>query len=463
MLRILGRPYRNCDGIARRDFLRLGMLAPLAASLPLVARRAAAEELGSDGSFGRAKRCIILFLTGGPPQHDTFDPKPDAPAEIRGEFKSIATSVAGIQVCELFPKLAAQADKFCIVRSVTHRDPAHTSAGYSMLTGLVHPKAGKEGEGMALPAPEDHPHVGAILAKAREGQGGPPPFVSLPEIIKDAAVNEFPGQGGGFLGRAYDPVRIDANQERTAFVPPALVLPADVTGQRLADRSLLRGRINDLVRGTEATRNLDGFYERALHLLASSSLGTAFALEQEPQKLRDEYGTHLFGQGCLLARRLIEAGVELVTVYWHYEGPEDSPVWDTHGNNFDHMRKRLAPPTDPAVATLLGDLQQRGLLDETLVVVMGEFGRTPKVNGVAGRDHWPHVQSILLAGAGIPGGTVYGASDKQGAYPAEKPVAPADLIATMLHLLAVPRDLELHDLTGRPLRACSAEPLWELI
>src|SRR5688572_16635779 len=194
MLRILGRPYRNCDGIARRDFLRLGMLAPLAASLPLVARRAAAEELGSGGSFGRAKRCIILFLTGGPPQHDTFDPKPDAPAEIRGEFKPIATSVAGIQVSELFPKLAAQADKFCIVRSVTHRDPAHTSAGYSMLTGLVHPKAGKEGEGMALPAPEDHPHVGAILAKAREGQGGPPPFVSLPEIIKDAAVNEFPGQ-----------------------------------------------------------------------------------------------------------------------------------------------------------------------------------------------------------------------------------------------------------------------------
>jgi hypothetical protein len=463
MLRILGRQYRACDRVPRRDFLRLGMLAPLAASLPGLAGHAAAAEAAKTASFGRAKRCILLFLTGGPPQHDTFDCKPDAPAEIRGELKPIATNVAGTFVSELFPKLAQQADKYCIVRSVTHRDPAHTSAGYTMLTGLVHPKAGKEGAGMALPAPEDHPHVGALLALHRAGRDGPPPFISLPEVIKDAAVNEFPGQGGGFLGKAYDPLRIEANKERTAFEPPALVLPPDVTGQRLADRSLLRGRINDLVRGTEAMRDLDGHYQRALHLLAASSLGSAFALDQEPQKLRDQYGAHLFGQGALLARRLIEAGVELVTVYWHYEGPEDSPVWDTHGNNFPHLRQRLAPPTDQAVSALLADLQMRGLLDETLVIVMGEFGRTPKVNGLGGRDHWPHVQSILLAGAGIPGGTVYGSSDKQGAYPAEKPVAPADLIATMLHLLAVPREMELADRTGRPLRACSGEPVWELL
>ena len=463
MLRIEGRRYRDCDGLPRRDFLRLGMLAPLAASLPFSFARQASGEAQRTSSFGRAKRCILLFLTGGPPQHDTFDCKPDAPAEIRGELKPIATTIAGIQVSELFPKLAQQADKYCIVRSITHRDPAHTSAGYAMLTGLVHPKAGKEGEGMALPAPEDHPHVGSLLALHRQGRGGPPPFVSLPEVIKDAAVNEFPGQGGGFLGKSYDPLRIEAKQDRTAFEPPALVLPSDITGQRLADRSLLRGQINDLVRGTGTMHDLDGHFQRALSLLASSSLGNAFALDREPQKVRDGYGMHLFGQGCLLARRLIEAGVELVTVYWHYEGPDDSPVWDTHWNNYPHLRQRLAPPTDQAAAALLADLHQRGLLDETLVVVMGEFGRTPKINGKGGRDHWPHVQSILLAGAGIGAGSVFGASDKQGAYPAEKPVAPADLIATILHLMAVPREMELVDRTGRPLRACSGEPVWELI
>ena len=459
MLRILGRRYRACDGVPRRDFLRLGMLGSLAASLPAFVHGAESKP----GSFGRAKRCILLFLTGGPPQHDTFDCKPDAPAEIRGELAPIATNVAGIQISELFPKLAQQADKYCIVRSVTHGDTAHTSAGYTMLTGLPHPKAGVESAAMARPTPEDHPHLGSLLALHRQGRGGPPAFIALPEIIKDAAVNEFPGQGGGFLGKTFDPVRIEANKERTAFDPPALVLPTDVTGQRLADRSLLREQLSDLVRGTESMRDLDGHYQRALHLLASSSLGTAFALDQEPAQLRDQYGTHLFGQGCLLARRLIEAGVELVTVYWHYEGPDDSPVWDTHWNNFPHLRQRLAPPTDQAAAALLADLHQRGLLDETLVVMLGEFGRTPKINGKGGRDHWPHVQSILLAGARIPSGAVYGASDKQGAYPAEKPVTPADLIATILHLMAVPRDLELHDRTGRPLRACSGEPVWELI
>jgi uncharacterized protein (DUF1501 family) len=460
MLRILGRLYRACDGVTRRDFLRVGMLGSLTLSLTPLSATAQPSAKGS--SFGRAKRCILLFLTGGPPQHDTFDPKPDAPAEVRGELKPLATSVPGIYFSELFPKLAQQADKLCIVRSVTHRDPAHTSAGYTMLTGVVHPKAGIEGDGMARPTPEDHPHIGSLLAKARRERHGPPPFVSLPEIIKDAAVNEFPGQGGGFLGKALDPVRISGNNERTRFDPPALVLPADVTGSRLAERSLLRNQINDRLRATAAMNDLDGYYQRALSLLASSSLADALALDRESAAVRQAYGAHLFGQGCLPARRLVEAGVDLVTVYWHYEGPEDSPVWDTHGNNYLHLRQRLAPPTDQAVSALVGDLAARGLLADTLVVVMGEFGRTPKINRNAGRDHWPHVQSILLAGAGIPGGRVYGASDKQGAYPAERPVSPADLIATLLHLLAVPREMELRDLSGRTVRACHGEPLWEL-
>jgi hypothetical protein len=198
-------------------------------------------------------------------------------------------------------------------------------------------------------------------------------------------------------------------------------------------------------------------------LLASSELAQAFALDQEPAKSRESYGPHLFGQGCLLARRLMEAGVGLVTVYWHYEGPDDSPVWDTHWNNFQHLRERLAPPTDQALAALLDDLSVRGLLDDTLVICMGEFGRSPKINGKAGRDHWPHVQSILLAGAGIPGGTVYGASDRDGAYPHDKAISPANLMATLLHLLGVPSDLEIIDRANRPIRAYAASPVPELI
>jgi hypothetical protein len=200
-----------------------------------------------------------------------------------------------------------------------------------------------------------------------------------------------------------------------------------------------------------------------MNLLASAPLQQAFALDREPARLREAYGSHLFGQGCLLARRLLEAGVGLVTVYWHYEGPDDSPVWDTHWNNFKHLRQRLAPPTDQALAALLDDLAARGLLEDTLVICMGEFGRTPKINAKAGRDHWPHLQSILLAGVGIPGGTVYGKSDRDGAYPAENPIKPANLTATFLHLLGVPPDLEAHDRADRPFRAYLGTPITELI
>jgi hypothetical protein len=204
---------------------------------------------------------------------------------------------------------------------------------------------------------------------------------------------------------------------------------------------------------------MEEWQRQAVGLLRSPGLRRAFEMDREPDRVRASYGKHLFGQGCLLARRLLEAGVEFVTVYWHYEGPDDSPVWDTHGNNFKHLRERLMPPTDQALAALLADLAARGLLDDTLVVCMGEFGRTPRINKNAGRDHWPHAQSVVLAGAGVRGGSVYGASDRHGAYPADQPVTPADLVATVLHLLGVPPDLELIDRLGRPLRACSGRPV----
>lgn len=455
---------RTTAGLGRRDFLTLGSLGGLAYALSPAAANATSAQ-PQPASFGRAKRAVLLFLTGGPPQHDTWDMKPQAPAEVRGQFQPIVTNVPGIHVCELFPQLAQRMNRVRIVRSVTHGDTAHTSAGYTMLTGAYHPKANVADAGMARPTPDDLPHFGSWLARAREGSGGLP-FVALPEIIKDANINEFPGQHPGLLGQAYAPLMVNANDARDGLRLPQIVLPADMTAQRLTDRRELRLAISSeqaALDQTLAARPLNIHRQKAAELLASSAVQNAFALDREPAATRAAYGAHLFGQGCLLARRLLEADVGLVTVYWHYEGPDDSPVWDTHWNNFDHLKNRLIPPTDQALAALLDDLAARGLLDETLVICMGEFGRTPKINGKAGRDHWPHVQSILLAGAGIPGGTVYGSSDRDGAYPAEQPITPPDLTATFLHALGVPHDLEAHDRAGRPFRAYQGTPVLNLL
>jgi hypothetical protein len=324
-----------------------------------------------------------------------------------------------------------------------------------MLTGRRHPAANSGGAG-PKPAATDYPHWGSLLARLSPQAGGAPVFAALPEVIKDAAVNEVPGQGAGFLGRRYDPFRIDGDAKTGQFRPPAILLPEDVTAGRLAERRILAERLDAAYRAADRRAeigSLDAFRQQAQDLLSAPAVRRAFALDQESPTIREAYGPHFFGQGCLLARRLLEAGVRLATVYWHYEGPDDSPVWDTHENNFPHLRSRLAPPTDVAVSALFDDLAARGLLDETLVIVMGEFGRSPRINGKGGREHWPQVQSILLAGAGVAAGTVYGSSDSQGGYPAELPVSPADLTATFLHLLGVPPATELTDNTGRPFTA----------
>jgi Protein of unknown function (DUF1501) len=452
MLTIHGPPRRLCSGPTRRAFLRAGALGCFGLTTPLVLR--ASHGSGPEG-FGQAKRCLLLFLTGGPPQLDTFDMKPAAPEKVRGELKPIPTAVPGTQICELFPLLAQRTDQYCIVRSVTHGDRTHTSAGYTMLTGVAHPKANVESAAMIAPGPGDHPHIGALLAKVRP-PGQAPTFASLPEVIKDAAINEFPGQTAGFLGKAYDPFRIEADPERTRLLLPDVFLPADVTAERLADRAALLGQLDRAADRLPASafEGSDASAKKAFEVIRSAAVRRAFALDEESPKTRERYGRHLFGQGCLLARRLLEAGVGLVTVYWHYEGPEDSPVWDTHQNNFPHLRKRLMPPTDVAVSAVLDDLGARGMLSDTLVLMMGEFGRSPRINKDGGRDHWGLAQSILLAGAGMPAGAVYGATDRDGGTPAERPVSPADLTATLMHLLGIPADLEIVERAGRPIRAC---------
>jgi hypothetical protein len=464
MLTIQGHRQRLCEGIGRRDFLRLGTIGGLGLTWPDLLRAAATKPAAGASSFGRAKRCILLFLTGGPPQTDTWDPKPDAPEQYRGELRPIATATPTLQVSELFPRLARQSDRICIVRSVTHADRVHTSAGYAMLTGMAHPQSEARSATEIKPGPHDHPHLGSVLSLARPSPRGLPTFAALPEAIKDAGVNPYPGLDGGFLGNRYAPYRIEADAAHNGFRLPDIFLPPDVTADRLGDRRLLLPQLDrGLATGASAAGDLDHWQRQAFGLLQAPALRRAFRLDREPDRNRDAYGRHLFGQGCLLARRLLEAGIALVTVYWHYEGPADSPVWDTHQNNFRHLRERLAPPTDRALAALISDLAERGLLEETLVVCMGEFGRTPKVNAHGGRDHWPAVQSILLAGAGVRGGTVYGASDRYAAYPADKPTPPADVAAIILHLLGVPADLEIHDRSGRPFPAWQGRPILGLL
>jgi hypothetical protein len=412
---------------------------------------------------------VLLFLTGGPSQHDTWDMKPEAPAEIRGELRPIATAVPGIQVSEVFPHFARHTDKVCLVRSVSHDDTVHTSAGYTMLTGRRHPKANAKTATDIRPDPSDHPHLGAMLSRLRPSSG-PLTFVALPEIIRDDRVNEYPGLGGGFLGDRYAPLLIEGTAESGRFRPPPLALPEGVSAQRLAARRQLLGELGHATRqrglagriGNPSYVSADDYQQRAFELLASAETRQAFELEREPAAAHERYGRHLFGQGCLLARRLLEVGVSLVTVYWHYDGPKATPVWDTHGNHYPQLRDRLAPHGDRAMAALLADLNERGLLDDTLFIALGEFGRTPRINREAGRDHWPHVQTIVLAGAGIRAGSVFGASDRQGAYPADRPVAPADLTATILHALGVQPGAELRDPLGRPHQACDGTPILDL-
>jgi Protein of unknown function (DUF1501) len=447
-------PHRACPGPGRRDFLRFAALAALGAPA------APGAPAGRPAGFGRAKRCVLLFLTGGPPQHDTFDPKPDAPAEVRGELRPIATSLPGVHFSELCPRLARQAHRLCVVRSVTHTDATHTSAGYTMLTGAPHPIANSMDIKLVRPSANDNPHFASLVARERPRRGVGPAFVSLPEYIRDDAVNDYPGQGAGLLGQAYDPFRIDANKAKTGFAVPDLAPAAGLSSARLTARRRLLDDLDRTARHLDrqpATANRRDQLRRAFDLLRSPAVRRALELEREPARVRDAYGEHLFGLGCLLARRLLEGGVPLVTVYWHYEGPQDSPVWDTHANNYPHLRRRLLPPTDRAVSAFVEDLAVRGLLDETLVLCYGEFGRTPKVNPQGGRDHWPHAQSILMAGAGVKGGSVFGATDRHGERPTDGAVSPADLVATALHLLGVRADTEVTDRTGRPMAACAGK------
>ena len=454
MLRLLDFPTRLCDGLARREMLRAGGLGLLGLSLSdlLDPRAARATDALTPGG-GKAKSCIVLFLMGGPPQHSTWDPKPDAPAEVRGEIGPIATKLPGVQFGALMPKLAGLADKLAILRAVSTGDNAHSSSGYYMLTGRPHAPMNFEN---ANPGPpNDWPNIGSVVGRLTQPRGELPRTVRLPCHIFNTDGSIWPGQTGGFLGRSADPWLFRCEPASADFRIPEFSLPIDVPAERLARRHSLLAELNQKLAAAERSGKLgeyDGLTQRAFGLLSSPQARRAFDLAAEPQTVRDAYGLTQFGQSCLLSRRLVEAGVRLVQVNW-FRGPDepsDNPCWDSHTSETQRLKEVLIPPMDAAFSALLIDLAQRGLFDETLVVCLSEFGRTPRFNARAGRDHWGSVFSIALAGGGIRGGIVHGASDKLGAYPRDGLVRPEDITATIFHCLGISPQTEIHDSLGRP-------------
>jgi hypothetical protein len=446
--------------LSRRELIRVGAIGLGGLTLPGLFRlqQAAAAP-------GRAKSVILLFLSGGPAHQDMWDLKPDAPEEIRGSFRPIATNVPGIAICEHMPRMARLADKCAIVRSVHHLQSNHPAAAYWMMIGSPIARPANEAGAMSR---LDRPHPGSALAHVLGAPAGAnvPPFVMLPEAIQPNGP-ERSGQHAGFLGAAFDPYRINSDPNLPEYSAGALGLPAELTAQRLtARRALLdrlgaEGRLRDC---GESPEDFDVQYGRAFDLIASPAVQRAFDIAAEPESVRDRYGRHVFGQSVLLARRMVEAGVRLVHVNWvRHDNGKGGQGYDSHRNHLEWARTQLLPPTDAAFSSLVEDLDQRGLLHETLVIMMGEFGRTPKFNSAGGRDHWPQCFSVVLAGGGIRGGQVHGASDKAAAYPALDPVTPGDLLATLYHCLGVDPRTVIHDAQNRPYVLADGEPLLSLM
>lgn len=460
------RSFFRSPAVGRREFLRAGALSLFGLGLPelLQAREAAGAR------SGRARACIVLFMWGGPAQQDTWDPKPEAPEEYRGEFRPIATTVPGLRICEHLPQLAHRAHQLAVIRSMTHDDVDHTSATHWMLTGKKNPRK---------QLADDWPNVGSVLSHLGRGRGPLPPYVSMMPVVPDGAprfVEQSHGQGAGWLGPLHNPMRIDADASRPDYRVADFTLRADLSPLRAGGRQELLRSLDRQVRSLEAQaelRAMERHYERAFSLLASPEVARAFDISQEPLRLRQRYGMNIHGQSVLQARRLVEAGVPVVTVFWPNDGITNVSVyWDTHSRNFIDLRTRLCPVTDQAFSALLDDLQARGLLDDTLVVWTGEMGRTPRVGqgvpggagaGRDGRDHWFKVFSSVLAGGGIRGGVVHGSSDRFASEPNTHPTSPADLAATIYHCLGVDPRTEIRDRLDRPLTLCDGNPIPALL
>jgi hypothetical protein len=458
-----GLSHRHPAGLSRRELLQVGYSGLLGVALPsLLARRAESAEAGRSGGTTprKPKAVIVVFLTGAASHLDTFDLKPDAPPEVRGEFKPTATKVAGVHVCEHLPRLAARADKYALVRTLAHRDNNHLVATHHVLTGYPQPGAFFD----KVASRDDWPCYSSGLAYLRPRHDGIPSGVNLPTFLMQGPLT-WPGQHAGFLGPRHDPWQISRDPNGPDFRVDGLRLAPGIEVGRLGDRRALLEQVNrqqERLIDLAASRRLSDQQQLAFSMLTSGRLAQAFEMAREPAAVRDRYGRHAFGQSLLLARRLVQAGVPVVQANM---GRVQN--WDTHGDNFPRLKDRLLPPLDQGVAALLDDLEATGLLGETLVMMLGEFGRTPKISRQPGarspgRDHWAPCFSGLFAGAGVRGGQVIGRSDKIGAYPATTPHAPDDVGATVYHVLGVDPASEVRDRQGRPVRLNRGEVIRSL-
>jgi hypothetical protein len=426
-------------------FLQAGSLAAFGLGLPELAHARANGQRSPGG--GQAKSCILLFATGGPAQQETFDPKPKADSAVRGEFAPISTSVPGTQICELLPMMARNAHRYSIIRSTYHGSNTHGVGVHYNMTGLPHaPRAAGEPQVSRL----DPPCVGGAIRQLRGDKNGLPASVQLPARIGDQNNFRWGGQHAGFLGAKYDPLALIDEKWTPGTLPPEFMPQKEIGIKRFGDRADLLQRL-EASRSklpSEAIKTYKLAQQRAMSVLDSSTAWEAFLLDKEKPETIERYGDNKFGRSCLVARRLVEAGVALVTVPWMYL--VSTKNFDTHANHFKLMKNLLMPPIDRAFSALLEDLDERGLLDETLVAWTGEFGRTPKINKKAGRDHWGDVYSTVLAGGGIQGGQVYGSSDKNAAKPADDPVHTRDFIASIYHALGYDSSTVVYDFGGRP-------------
>lgn len=428
--------------------MRVGGLGAFGLTLPNLL---AAKEPGA-----RQKSCILLFLLGGPPQQETWDPKPDSPAELRGDLGTIRTATPGLIIGETMPRTARLTEKIAVLCACTTRDSSHSSSGYYMTTGYPHQPPGVEN---AKPgAPNDWPSIGAVVRKLKQAGSALPAAVTLPEQSANDGNLTWPGQDAGFLGRTADPWLLHCDPATPNFAVPGLGLPREVPPSRFDDRRTIFERADARFAG-ESNSPYAARTRQAFDMISAPAARRAFDLDSEGQRTRDRYGRTTFGQSVLLARRLVEAGVSLVRVNWtRLLNAPNNGHWDTHSQNSAAM-KRLMPVLDAAYSALLEDLAGRGMLNDTLVMWTGEFGRTPRINGAGGRDHWGNVFSVALAGGGVKGGVVHGSSDKIAGYPKDGRVLPQDIHATVYHCLGIPPDAEIHDAQGRPLPVCRGEAI----
>lgn len=483
MLVVPGRAGCTCDGLSRREFLRVGSIGLFGLNLAhyfswqkaLAASPSRVADLRGMKGFEAARSVILLFLQGGPSHIDIWDPKPDAPANIRGEFKAIQSKVPGIWLSETMPLLAQQVDKCTLIRSMSYTPKGlfnHTAAIYQMLTGFPPDRVSPSGQ-LEPPSPADFPTAGSHVTKLKPPDQPVLPFVEMPRPLQESNVI---GKGGaaGFLGKAYDPYRLYQDPNKPIQLDD-LTLRKEIPPERLKDRFELRAGLNrsmpELEKALSKTA-LDEYYEKAYDLVLSGKARQAFDLEEEPSTVRERYGRTTFGQGALLARRLIEAGTRFVQLNWPAvaNGNPEIDSWDTHAANFKPLKNLHCPVLDRALSALLEDLHDRGLLSETLVVAVGEFGRSPRLgvstsgntNSPDGRDHWPYCYTALIAGAGIPGGRLYGESDETASAPREKPVHPNDLLATIYYTLGINPEMEIRNHLDQPRELVQGTILFDL-